>query len=100
MLLVALAWPAWGPGDEAEKPPQGGKLLKAMLDGPMAGVDEIVFAVRVSVQRHYYENFGHSVLPSGQYPLPHVAINEEVLPQSLSGLQIKAAQQSFCFRQQ
>jgi len=41
-----------------------------MLDGPMAGVEEIVFAVRTSVRRHYYENFGFGIVPGDQYPLP------------------------------
>jgi len=53
--------------DKEDKP---GKLLQAMLDGPMAGVEEVVFAVRVSVRRHYYENFGYSLFPREQYPLP------------------------------
>ncbi len=36
-------------------------MLNAMLAGPMAGVDEIVFAVRRAVNYHYYENFGEFV---------------------------------------
>jgi hypothetical protein len=36
-----------------------GTLLKPFLAGPMAGVDEIVFAVRVSGRDHWYVNFGN-----------------------------------------
>ena len=54
----------------AEDGPKPAGLLATMLDGPMAGADEIVFAVRTSVRRHYYENFGYSVMPRDHYPLP------------------------------
>jgi len=54
----------------ADDGPKPAVLLAAMLDGPMAGVDQIVFAVRTSVRRHYYENFGYYVIPRDQYPLP------------------------------
>ncbi|HQL75839.1 MAG TPA: polysaccharide lyase family protein [Phycisphaerae bacterium] len=39
----------------------GGKLREAFLapDGPMAGVDEIVFAVRGIVHEHWYANIGY-----------------------------------------
>jgi len=36
-----------------------GKMLKAFLDGPMKGTDEIVFAGRVSGRDHWYGNFGY-----------------------------------------
>lgn len=36
-----------------------GKLLESLLDGPMAQVDEIVFAMRVSGSDHWYVNFGY-----------------------------------------
>jgi hypothetical protein len=52
------------------RPADPAGLLQTMLDGPMDGVDEIVFAVRVSVRRHYYENFGYSIIPRDEYPLP------------------------------
>ena len=39
--------------------PGPGPILKAALDGPLAGCDEIVFAQRVSGRDHWYGNFGH-----------------------------------------
>ncbi len=36
-----------------------GPLLQSMLDGDLAGVEEIVFAVRVSGRDHWYVNFGY-----------------------------------------
>jgi hypothetical protein len=33
--------------------------LKAVLQGPLAGCEEIVFAQRVSGRDHWYGNFGH-----------------------------------------
>jgi len=45
-----------------------GPLLEKLLDGPMAGVDEIVFAVRVPGRDHWYVTFGnyadHSETPA------------------------------------
>ncbi|HUU08941.1 MAG TPA: hypothetical protein VM431_00195, partial [Phycisphaerae bacterium] len=39
-----------------------GPMLKRFLDGPMAGVEEIVFAVRgLGGDGHWYANFGHHV---------------------------------------
>ena len=35
-----------------------GPLEKAVLDGPMAGCEGIVFAQRVSGRDHWYGNFG------------------------------------------
>ncbi|MHC4316070.1 MAG: hypothetical protein ACYSW3_26810, partial [Planctomycetota bacterium] len=41
---------------EAKQP----KMLKEFLDGPMAGVDEIVFACRqLNYDGHWYANFGY-----------------------------------------
>lgn len=40
---------------------QPGPMLRAMLAGPMAGTEEIVFTVRRAVNYHYYENFGEFV---------------------------------------
>jgi len=37
----------------------GPPLLSRFLAGPMRGVDEIVFAVRVSMGSHWYENFAY-----------------------------------------
>ncbi|MDZ7617241.1 MAG: hypothetical protein U1E05_09565, partial [Patescibacteria group bacterium] len=50
--------------------PATGPLLQAALDGPLAKVEHVVFAVRNPVQRHYYENFGYYLLPPGGYPYP------------------------------
>jgi len=36
-----------------------GPLLRSMLDSEMSGVDEIVFAARVSGRDHWYVNFGY-----------------------------------------
>jgi len=69
-LLAGLAWTAAPRVLAAENRPKPGGLLEAALDGPMAGVEEIVFAVRTSVQRHYYENFGFGIVPRDEYPLP------------------------------
>lgn len=38
---------------------QPGPMLQKMLDGPMAGLDEIVFAVRVPGRDHWYVTFGN-----------------------------------------
>jgi cytochrome c553 len=63
--LGAAAVLAAGPGRAAIEaaPPSGrpdpGAILKAALDGPLAGCDEIVFAQRVSGRDHWYGNFGH-----------------------------------------
>jgi len=38
---------------------QPGPLLQSMLEGDLRGVDEIVFAVRVSGRDHWYVNFGY-----------------------------------------
>ncbi len=44
-----------------------GPMLRRFLDGPMTGVDEIVFAVRVPGRDHWYVTFGnysdHSLTP-------------------------------------
>jgi len=51
------------PRPKAPKPPRGGyapgPLLRRFLDGPMKGVDEIVFAVRVPGRDHWYVTFGN-----------------------------------------
>ena len=49
----APAKPLFPPSEEP------GTLLKPFLAGPMAGVEEIVFAVRVSGRDHWYVNFGN-----------------------------------------
>jgi len=67
LSVVAISWGALAatpdfPFPEDAKPaakPAPGALLKRMLEGPMKGVDEIVFAVRVSMHDHWYVNFGY-----------------------------------------
>ena len=44
------------------------KLLESFLEGPMAGIDEIVFAERVSGNDHWYANFGHYWCGREEYP--------------------------------
>jgi hypothetical protein len=36
-----------------------GRLLQSLLDGPLAEVDDIVFAMRISGDDHWYVNFGY-----------------------------------------
>ncbi len=66
-LLLARVGP---PIAMAEPAPgfQSGPLLKTMLDGPMADVEEIIFAVRVPGRDHWYVTFGnyanHMVTPA------------------------------------
>ncbi len=44
----------------APAPPyEPGPMLKRFLDGPMAGLDEIIFAVRVPGRDHWYVTFGN-----------------------------------------
>ncbi|MCL4191945.1 MAG: PD40 domain-containing protein, partial [Thermoguttaceae bacterium] len=43
----------------AEEPYRPGPMLQRFLDGPMAGLDEIVFAVRVPGRDHWYVTFGN-----------------------------------------
>ena len=59
--------------------PQPGDLLKTLLDGPMAGVDEIVFAVRVCGFDHWYANFGYYSASVPEYP-PQGGIEGEQIP--------------------
>jgi WD40 repeat protein len=47
---------------------QPDKMLKSFLDGPMAGIDEIIFAERVSGNDHWYANFGHYWCGREEYP--------------------------------
>ncbi len=46
---------AESPGDQYRP----GELLESLLDGPLDGTDEIVFATRVSGRDHWYVNFGY-----------------------------------------
>jgi len=44
------------------------RLLEAFLEGPMADVEEIIFAERVSGNDHWYANFGHYWCGREEYP--------------------------------
>ena len=60
-LASAGAFAAAAPGLDAT-PAARSPMLARSLDGPMAGVEEIVFAVRgVGTDGHWYANFGHHV---------------------------------------
>lgn len=73
----------------AEKPdsrltePQRGDLLRAMLNGPLADVDEIVYAERVCGFDHWYANFGFYSATVSEYP-PQRGIEGEA-PRPLFG---------------
>ena len=47
------------PVDSKKAAYKPGPLLKRFLEGPMAGLDEIVFAVRVPGRDHWYVTFGN-----------------------------------------
>jgi len=47
--------------------PEQAGLLAAVLEGPMAGCEEIIFAQRVSGRDHWYGNFGHYCNPKSPY---------------------------------
>ncbi|MBN2477572.1 MAG: PD40 domain-containing protein [Pirellulales bacterium] len=57
-LLPLLALPAAAEPDAAPQYTPG-PLLQRMLDGPMAGLEEIVFATRVPGRDHWYVTFGN-----------------------------------------
>ena len=68
LLTVAVAaalllWMAhWLPAAPAAKPQAAyrpGPLLERFVDGPMKGMDEIIFAVRVPGRDHWYVTFGN-----------------------------------------
>jgi len=44
------------------------QVLKRALAGPLAHVDEVVFAVRVPGHDHWYANFGYYSAPRNEYP--------------------------------
>ena len=43
-------------------------ILESMLEGPLAGIEDIVFAVRVSGRDHWYVNFGYYSCDYGEGP--------------------------------
>ena len=59
--------------------PKPGELLDAFLEGPMAGVDEIIFAVRIRGFDHWYANFGYYSASVPEYP-PQQGIEGEDIP--------------------
>ncbi len=66
------------PGPEPEEIPAP-NLLANFLEGPMAGVDEIIYAERVTGFDHYYATFGFLSSTVPEYP-PHCGIEGEELP--------------------
>lgn len=58
LLLTAAGFAAKSPSAELPNPFPG-PLLQRFLDGPMKGVDEIVFAARVPGRDHWYVTFGN-----------------------------------------
>ncbi len=65
-----------GPEPEALTPVD---LLGEFLEGPMAGVEEIVFAERVTEFDHYYATFGFLSSTVPEYP-PQCGVEGEQLP--------------------
>ncbi len=68
--LLILPSAAWATDTAAGPTDSESSLLCAALEGPLAEVEELVFAVRKPVQRHYYENFGYYLFPRSAYPYP------------------------------
>ena len=61
-LLASASYAAPVAPSSASSPPAGFRrspLLDKFLQGPLAGIDEIVFAVRVPGRDHWYVNFGN-----------------------------------------
>ncbi len=66
VLAVVPGWLLFSPGGrlalavpDATSEYEPGPMLRRFLDGPMAEVDEIVFAVRVPGRDHWYVTFGN-----------------------------------------
>ncbi|MEI8375116.1 MAG: hypothetical protein WCJ35_20030 [Planctomycetota bacterium] len=57
-IIAALAW-SMGVGAVHSPAAERPKLLENALKGPMAGVEEIIFAVRAPGTDHWYVNFGY-----------------------------------------
>lgn len=66
------------PGPVPEEIPAP-NLLTGFLEGPMAGVDEIIFAERVTGFDHYYATFGFLSSTVREYP-PQCGIEGEQFP--------------------
>jgi len=63
------------PGPAPEEIPSP-KLLAGFLEGPMAGVEDIVFAERVTEFDHYYATFGFLSSTVPEYP-PQCGVDDE-----------------------
>ncbi len=64
--LVLILIPGSARGEDALRTP--GKLLSRMLEGPLRGVEDIVFATRVSGRDHWYVSFGYYSCETGPGP--------------------------------
>ncbi len=64
LLLISTLPPA----DAAPPKRPGGELLSKMFKGPLADMDEIVFATRVSGRDHWYVSFGYYSCDYGPGP--------------------------------
>jgi len=64
-LASLSVWAAEPPTSSAAYTP--GPMLTKFLAGPMAGVEEIVFAVRVPGRDHWYVTFGNYAAPSAEF---------------------------------
>ncbi|NQT17765.1 MAG: hypothetical protein HQ582_33730, partial [Planctomycetes bacterium] len=60
--------------------PESGRILETFLEGPMADVEEIVFAVRVCGFDHWYANFGYYSANIAEYPPQRGLEGEEIAP--------------------
>jgi hypothetical protein len=58
-VVFTLAYAAGMQGVDADEGYRPGPMLQSMLDGDLQGVEEIVFAVRVSGRDYWYVNFGY-----------------------------------------
>lgn len=72
-LLLSFSFGSINPARSASQDPSNGPhggLLQQAVEGPLADVEHLVFAVRKPVRRHYYENFGYYLFPPAFYPYP------------------------------
>jgi hypothetical protein len=59
--LLMLSMNGFGAPTPAKSPPESGRLLGKFLEGPMRGVESVVFAARAlnPTDGHWYANFGY-----------------------------------------
>jgi hypothetical protein len=69
----------------APGPAAPGPMRQKMLAGPMAGVEDIIFAERVSGTDHWYANFGFYAASVAEYPPPGGLPDEKIPPLFGSG---------------